>query len=262
MSKDAFYFSHDSNARNDQRLLKIRMKHGMEGYGIYFAIVEILREQQDYILTLPDLPCIAYDLRVEIGLIEEIIFNYDLFEVDDDRFYSRSLKRRMEKLDEKRKVRAEAGRKGGIASAKVKQKDSTTQAVKEIIVNKSKLKNNIDIRDAKFKKQVFEFVNQYDKDLLSDFYSYWSEPNKTSTKMKYELKQTFDIKRRLVTWSNNDFGSNKSNGVSGFKKDANGKFWMGYCSKCNVSDFYDDIGIKQDSRCCQSKIMPEKQIIA
>ena len=29
--KDAYYFSHDSNARNDQRLMKVRLKHGPEG---------------------------------------------------------------------------------------------------------------------------------------------------------------------------------------------------------------------------------------
>ena len=52
MSKDAYYFSHDSNARNDQRLVKIRMKYGMEGYGIYFGIIEILREQRDYYLYI------------------------------------------------------------------------------------------------------------------------------------------------------------------------------------------------------------------
>ena len=257
MSKDAFYFSHDSNARNDQRLLKIRMKHGMEGYGIYFAIVEILREQQDYILTLPDLPCIAYDLRVEIGLIEEIIFNYDLFEVDDDRFYSRSLKRRMEKLDEKRKVRAEAGRKGGIASSLVKQKDSITQPLKESKVNKSKLKD-INKRYDEFEDDVKNYQSEFSNDTVVDFISYWTEENKSGTKMKFEMQPTWDTKRRLQRWAGNDFG-NKSNGVSGFKKDANGKFWIGYCSKCNVSDFYDDIGIKQDSRCCQSKLLPEKQ---
>ena len=48
MSKDAYYFPHDSNARNDKRLIKVRMKYGMQGYGIYFGIIEILREQNDY----------------------------------------------------------------------------------------------------------------------------------------------------------------------------------------------------------------------
>ena len=76
--------------------------------------------------------------------------------------------------------------------------------------------------------------------------------------MKFEMQPTWDTKRRIQRWAGNDFSSNKTNGISKFKKDANGKFWIGYCSKCNVSAFYDDMGIKQDSKCCQSKLMPEK----
>ena len=260
MSKDAFYFSHDSNARNDQRLLKIRMKHGMEGYGIYFAIVEVLREQKDYVLTLPDIPCIAYDLRVEIALIEEIVFNYDLFEVDDDKFYSRSLKRRMERLDDKRKIRSDAGRKGGKATALLHQKDSIATAL-----NKSKLKenkeikvNNINKRKIEFEDDVKNYQSLFGEDFIDDFINYWTEPNKSNTKMKFEMQPTWDTKRRIQRWVGNDFNTNKTNGLSKFKKDANGKFWIGYCNKCNKSDFYDDIGIKQDSRCCQSKLMPKK----
>lgn len=30
------YFPHDSNARNDAKILKVRMKYGAEGYGVYF----------------------------------------------------------------------------------------------------------------------------------------------------------------------------------------------------------------------------------
>ena len=119
MNKDAYYFPHDSNDRNEQRLLKVRMQHGMQGYGIYFGIVEILREQENYTLTLSDIPSLGYDLRVEVEVIEEIVFNYDLFIIEDDRFYSDSLKRRLEKMDEMKHKRVEAGRKGGIASAKI-----------------------------------------------------------------------------------------------------------------------------------------------
>ena len=127
MNKDAYYFPHDSNARNDQRLLKVRMQHGMQGYGIYFGIVEILREQENYTLSLSDIPSLGYDLRVEVEVIEEIVFNYDLFIIEDDRFYSDSLKRRLEKMDEMKQKRVEAGRKGGIASAKIKQKSSNAK---------------------------------------------------------------------------------------------------------------------------------------
>lgn len=35
---------------------------------------------------------------------------------------------------------------------------------------------------------------------MRKFYSYWSEPNKSGTKVKWELERTFDVKRRLYTW--------------------------------------------------------------
>ena len=220
MNKDAYYFPHDSNARNDQRLLKVRMKYGMEGYGIYFGIIEILREQSNYKLPMRVFDSIAYDLRVDVKVIKDLVTgHYNLFEydVDTDEFYSKSLKRRLERMDELKQKRIEAGRKGGIASAKVKQKPSTAKALNNTKLNNTKLnktkENKIDKRVEKFKKQVFEFSNQYHSDLLNNFFTYWSEPNKSNTKMKYELQQTFDIKRRLSTWDRNSFGS--------FKRDDN-----------------------------------------
>ena len=74
--KDAYYFSHDSNARNDQRLIKIRMKYGMEGYGVYFGIIEILREQENYALWKSDIESISFDLRTNIETVEDIIYNH------------------------------------------------------------------------------------------------------------------------------------------------------------------------------------------
>ena len=258
MNKDAYYFSHDSNARNDQRLLKIRMKYGMEGYGIYFGIIEILREQKDYTLAFDDLQGIAFDLRIDLEKVEDVVSNYNLFVIEGmSMFYSRSLKQRMECMDEKKQKRINAGRKGGLASAKVKQKSTIAKALNKTKLNKTKV-NNIDNRYDVFNNQSKEFISSYGEDTINDFVRYWTEPNKSNTKMKFEMQQTFDIKRRLVTWSKNDFGTNKNNGISRYKKDAMVKFWIGYCSKCKESDFYDDYGIKQDSRCCQSKMMPEK----
>ena len=165
----------------------------------------------------------------------------------------------MEKMDLLKQKRMLAGQKGGLASASVKQSLSKAQPLDYTKLNKTKL-NKIKERNILFKKQVFEFTNQFDESLLNDFFDYWSEPNKSNTKMRYEQEKTWDISRRIKRWANNDFGKKSSNGVSGFKKDANGKFWIGYCSKCNISEFYDDYGIKQDSKCCQSKLLPEKSV--
>ena len=44
-----------------------------------------------------------------------------------------------------------------------------------------------------------------------------------------------------------------------FKLDATGKAAIGYCTKCNISDFYDPFTINNlDSRCCNAKLSPEK----
>ena len=77
--KDAYYFSHDSNARNDQRIIKLRRKLGAEGYGIYFMLIEILRDQVGYRLGLDDdiLENISYDLRVDMEKVEDIVLNYE-----------------------------------------------------------------------------------------------------------------------------------------------------------------------------------------
>ena len=52
MAKDAYYFSHDANARQDPKILEMISVYGIEGYGRYWILVEMLREQSDYTLSL------------------------------------------------------------------------------------------------------------------------------------------------------------------------------------------------------------------
>jgi len=44
-----------------------------------------------------------------------------------------------------------------------------------------------------------------------------------------------------------------------FKKDGTGRFFVGYCSKCRTSDFYNDYELKGDSRCCKAEILPKRK---
>lgn len=39
------WFMHDSRARNDAKLAKIILRHGIEGYGLYFACIEIIADE-------------------------------------------------------------------------------------------------------------------------------------------------------------------------------------------------------------------------
>ena len=67
--------------------------------------------------------------------------------------------------------------------------------------------DNIDLRKLKFSETLKPFLTIYGKDMLNDFYGYWTESNKTNTKFKQELQKTWDVKRRLETWSKNNFGN-------------------------------------------------------
>ena len=76
-------------------------------------------------------------------------------------------------------------------------KDYTTiNKNKEIIIN-----NNISNRRNDFVFEVLTF--EYDEDLLNGFIDYWTEPNKSNTKMKFELNKTWKTELRLKTWSAN-----------------------------------------------------------
>ena len=88
-----------------------------------------------------------------------------------------------------------------------------------------------------------------------DFADYWTESG--GNKMRFEKEKVFDVGRRLARWSKNNF--NKKEETNIFKMDSTGKFYIGYCQKCNKSDFYDKFELKQDSRCHQAKLMPKKQ---
>jgi hypothetical protein len=111
-NKDSFYFSHDSNARNDIKIVKLRRKLGMAGYGIYWCIIEILREEADHKMKLTDLDDIAFNLGVDIETIGDIIKSFGLFSIMGEYFQSDSLVRRMEIYNQTKTKLSEAGKKG------------------------------------------------------------------------------------------------------------------------------------------------------
>jgi len=61
----------------------------------------------------------------------------------------------------------------------------------------------IEERFSDFFEEVWVYVSEYDESVLNSFISYWTEKNKSKTKMRFELQPTWDTKRRLNTWNNN-----------------------------------------------------------
>ena len=109
MKKNTFYFSHDYNARNDDKIKMLLRKHGMEGYGIYWAIVEDLYNNANALQL--DYNGIAYDLRFTTELVESIINNFGLFVAENGNFGSLSIERRLDERDKISKKYSENAKK-------------------------------------------------------------------------------------------------------------------------------------------------------
>jgi hypothetical protein len=62
----------------------------------------------------------------------------------------------------------------------------------------------------KFASTLEPFQKLYPKQMLSDFYKYWGELNKSRTKFKQELEKTWDLERRLEMWARRDKDFNKN----------------------------------------------------
>lgn len=111
--KDAFYFPHDSNAKDDPKCVLMIEQMGLEAYGIYWVLIETLRDQPNYSYPLINLPALSRRYNTQLEKMKNVILNYGLFDLDrKDFFLSASLLRRMQHIDNKRKRLSEAGRLG------------------------------------------------------------------------------------------------------------------------------------------------------
>ena len=122
------YFSHDSNARNSDKLIKVRMGLGAEGYGIFFMLIERLREEEGYKSTI-DYNILAFDLKADPEKIKQVVENYDLFKFTEDGkyFYSDSFNERMEMMDARAQQRISKAKKAAKARWN-KQSEDTADA--------------------------------------------------------------------------------------------------------------------------------------
>ena len=183
--KDAYYFSHDSNARNDTKILSMRCDYGLEGYGMYWMIVETLRDEARYKLKLEKCTyrALAMQMHSKVDAVEKFIndciYEYELFDANDNEFWANSLLRRMEKLEDIREKRKTAANKRW-NNEKEMQVHSNSNAsamqdsAKESKVKESKVKNTT--------TEVLEVVELF-KEKLSDL----PQPRKITDKRKEHI---------------------------------------------------------------------------
>lgn len=119
MKKDAYYFPHDANARNDPKLTFLKLLYGVKGIGMFWILVEILREQQDFKLPLDNgitWGSLAYEFsstpEESEAFVNDCIHKFKLLKTDGNLIWSDSLIDRMSRMIEAREQKSAAGKKG------------------------------------------------------------------------------------------------------------------------------------------------------
>ena len=161
------YFNHDSSARTDLRIIKLRSKLGYEGYGVFWALLELLFTEENK-LCVDDYSEIAFGLQCDTKILKQVIEDFDLFTVEDKCFYSKRLNKQIEEINAKsNKAKENASKRWKNATAK--QTDSGRNASRvKVEVDKSKVKksnyyNDIsfpDYYDIHYAKRIEQDVNK------------------------------------------------------------------------------------------------------
>lgn len=171
MKKDAFYFPHFCNARHDRKLKRVQKELGIEGYGIYFMLLEVLREQTDLRYPLNEIDLLADEFGSSEQKVRVVICNYDLFQVDENQnFFSFKMIIYLQPYFEKSERGRNAAKKrwenaNAYTNALHEQSISNTSKVKKTKLKETKLKEN------KIKLREYVFLFQYELDKLYTDYS-------------------------------------------------------------------------------------------
>lgn len=115
--------------------------YGVEGYGRYWIIIEIMRESKDYKIKTNKMNIRGLSAELQCSFdktsdfVKDCIEEYELFETDGEYIWSNSLLRRMTPLDNRRSALQEAGKKGAAARwGDTEAKEDEAQAADNAVI--------------------------------------------------------------------------------------------------------------------------------
>lgn len=167
--KETFYFTHDYNARSDEKIKKLIRKHWMEWYWLFWSIIEDLYQNANALRM--DCEWIAFDMRVEEDIVKSVINDFDLFVIEWDIFGSKSVETRLLERDEKSsKARDSARKRWEKKDANALRTQSDGNAIKE---KKRKEKKEKETGNAAMLEEKIQTLEKWS--IRYDFYSFLLE---------------------------------------------------------------------------------------
>jgi len=177
LRKETYYFTHDYNARSDVKIKKLLAKHGFQGYGIFWAIIEDLYQNANALPTQYDL--LSFEYRTDNDTVKSIINDFDLFVSENGNFGSLSVQQRIDERDTK----SEQARKSAFyrwgkieKDANAMQTHSEGNAIKER-KGEEKILNEKKVKSIRKPARTFEEL----KEIFAEHYrAIWHEANEAN----------------------------------------------------------------------------------
>jgi len=195
MKKDAFYFPHFSNASKDNKIRRLEKELGLEGYAIYFKLLEVLRETTGYKYPMDDIDLLADDFGTSEPKVRVVICNYGLFNVDEENnFFSiKQIYYLQPYIEKTQRARVAAQKRWdrveGDANAMQMHSKCNADAmqIKESKVKKSKVKES-KLKEIKEESPLVFISNEW-----QELWEGWVEHKRNQFKDKYKTKQSEQI---------------------------------------------------------------------
>jgi hypothetical protein len=119
------------------------------------------------------------------------------------------LKRDLQKFEQTKVNRSIAGKAGAdkrwqnVANDSKRISSIAKMAVNDNVNVNDKVILSIAERKMNFANQLAIYKKDYSKDILNEFYLYWTEHGTNDKKMRFEKQTSFDVSRRLNNWLKN-----------------------------------------------------------
>ena len=195
------YINHKISNRSEYVFRKLIERKGAAAYGVYWYILEELYESGGKML-FEEIEPISKALCVRKDFVASVIKSFSLFQYDSESFWSDEVIEQIEKRQKIKDKRKEAANKRWVSEKNIivpeKEKEvESSPIVKPTRVNKEQ---EMKSREREFYNVLIPFVKTYGREMIREFFDYWSEPNKSHSKMRFEQERTWDLSRRLQTW--------------------------------------------------------------
>lgn len=232
------YFPH--TVTHGKKMSYIEKKYKNDGYATWFKILEELGNTDNHYLNLSDdvqIMFLSDKCLISEGLLIDIIndlvrlkeFDAELWN-DNKIIYCEKFTDSIEDAYSKRKndcinkdeliqlliglgvrkLNKSSDKPNKSSQSGVKKPQSKVEYTK---VNKTKKE-----RVSDFTKSLLPFVNDYKKEMLREFCDYWTEHSDKDKKLRWEKQTSFSVKRRLLTWHNQDYNKHKNESTLSIKE--------------------------------------------